>query len=47
VVITKCHVPKKLSNEAKELLTKYSDVIGTETSDDSGSIIGFFKKFLG
>lgn len=47
VVITKCHIPKKLSTEAKELLTKYSEVIGIETSDEGTSIIGFFKKFLG
>ncbi len=47
VVITKCHVPKKLSTEAKDLLTKYSELIGTEPSDESGSILGFFKKFLG
>lgn len=47
VVITKCHIPKKLSTEAKDLLTKYSEIIGTEPSDESGSILGFFKKFLG
>lgn len=47
VVITKCHIPKKLSPEAKDLLTKYSEIIGTEPSDESGSILGFFKKFLG
>lgn len=47
VVITKCHIPKKLPADAKKLLTQYSDIIGTETKDDNGSIIGFFKKFLG
>lgn len=47
VVITKCHVPKKISAEAKKSLSDYSDLIGTETSDNDSSIVGFFKKFLG
>lgn len=47
VVITQCHVPKKLSADAKKLLTDYSDIIGTEGKDDEWSISGFFKKFLG
>ncbi len=46
VVITKCHIPKKLSPDVKESLVQYSKMIGTKT-DDSGSIVGFFKKFLG
>jgi molecular chaperone DnaJ len=46
VVITKCHIPKKLSTEAKKLLTDYSKIIGTDT-ESNGSIASFFKKFLG
>jgi molecular chaperone DnaJ len=47
VVITKCHVPKKISVEAKKALSDYSDLIGTDSSDSGSSIVGFFKKFLG
>ena len=47
VVITQCHIPKKMSAEAKDALTKYSDLIGTSSDDHVGSISGFFKKFLG
>jgi molecular chaperone DnaJ len=47
VVVTKCHIPKKLSAEAKKALSDYSDIIGTDSSDSDSSIVGFFKKFLG
>ena len=47
VVITQCHIPKKLDPEAKKLLKEYSEKIGTKTNDDQNSITGFFKKFLG
>jgi len=47
VIITKCHIPKKISPEAKKLLTEYSNLIGTSVEEKDGSIIGFFKKFLG
>jgi molecular chaperone DnaJ len=47
IIITKCSIPKKLSTEAKKLLTDYSDLVGTDGSNSDGSIIGFFKKFLG
>lgn len=47
VIITQCHIPKKLSNEAKKQLTDYSEQIGTEPHDNEGTIAGFFKKFLG
>ena len=46
VITVKCHIPTKISPEAKELLTKYSETIGTEAKSDS-SLMGFFKKFLG
>jgi len=46
VVITKCHIPKKLSPDAKKALTDYSKLIGTST-ESNGSIASFFKKFLG
>ncbi len=45
IVITQCHVPKKISAEAKKALTNYSDIIGTNTQE--GGIVSFFKKFLG
>ncbi len=48
IVITQCHIPTKLSNEAKEELKKYSEMIGTNTENTgTGTISGFFKKFLG
>ena len=47
VVITQCHVPKKLSADAKKKLTEYSGIIGTDTKETEGFISGFFKKFLG
>ncbi len=45
VVITQCHVPKKISADAKKILTEYSNIIGTNT--ENGGIVSFFKKFLG
>ncbi|MGZ6250642.1 MAG: molecular chaperone DnaJ [Candidatus Chromulinivorax sp.] len=49
VVITQCHIPKKLSEQAKENLKLYSEEIGTDadTKNESGFISSFFKKFLG
>jgi molecular chaperone DnaJ len=47
VIITQCHIPKKLDTTAKELLKEYSKEIGTNISDSEGAISGFFKKFLG
>ena len=46
IIIAKCHIPKKLSKKAEQLLKDYSEEIGTNTHSD-GSIAGFFKKFLG
>lgn len=46
VVITNCHIPKKLSTEAKKLLTDYSEQIGTDTDNHDGVITSFFKRFL-
>ena len=48
VVITQCQIPKKLEDDAKDLLKNYSEKIGTDTSkSNDGTISGFFKKFLG
>lgn len=48
VVTIQCDIPTKLSSEAKEALKKYSELIGnTVTDTQSGTIAGFFKKFLG
>jgi molecular chaperone DnaJ len=48
VIITNCHIPKKLSAEAKAALTSYSEQIGTSVEGyNEGGITGFFKRFLG
>lgn len=47
VITTQCHIPTKLSNKAKDLLSQYSEEIGTDSSAPDHSITGFFKKFLG
>jgi len=47
VVVTQCHIPKKLSAQAKKELSAYAKTIGNETKDEEGTIRGFFKKFLG
>ena len=45
IIITQCHIPKKVSSDAKKILTDYSAIIGTNTEE--GGISSFFKKFLG
>ncbi len=45
VIITQCHIPKKIPADAKDLLTKYSSIVGINTKDNG--IASFFKKFLG
>ena len=47
IVVTQCHIPKRLSAEAKEQLKKYSQEIGTSVNDDEGTISGFFKTVFG
>ncbi len=47
VIITQCHIPSKLSADAKKALTEYSKIIGTDTNGNEGYIAGLFKKFLG
>lgn len=47
VVITQCHIPKKLNLEQKEALDKYAEILGNSTDDQDGFIKSFFKKFLG
>lgn len=47
VIVAQCDIPKKLSAESKEALTKYAELIGNEPKSDDGSISGFFKRFLG
>lgn len=46
VIITQCLIPSKISLEAKKKLQEYSDIVGTQASED-GFITSFFKKFLG
>lgn len=47
VITTQCHIPTKLSSEARDLLKNYSDIVGTQTHQQDGGVTGFFKKFLG
>jgi len=47
IVTLNCHIPSKLSKEAKDALSTYSEIIGTDINDTDNSIVGFFKKFLG
>lgn len=47
VIITQCHIPRNISADAKKELMEYSQIIGTDTSNQGSSIAGFFKKFLG
>ncbi len=47
VIIPQCHIPKKITPEAKQLLTDYAKQIGSDIKNSSDSIVGFFKKFLG
>ncbi|MFC1841856.1 molecular chaperone DnaJ [Candidatus Dependentiae bacterium] len=47
VVITQCHIPKKLDKEAQNKLKDYAKIIGNTPSDSEGFIAGLFKKFLG
>lgn len=46
VIKTRCDIPKKLSAQAKDLLSQYSDQIGTTVASEGSGIIGFFKRFL-
>ena len=47
MVILKCDVPTKLGAEAEKHLRAYSEAIGTKIDKADGSIVSFFKKFLG
>lgn len=47
VITTTCHIPTDLSSEAEATLRSYSEQIGTSVDESSGTIAGFFKKFLG
>ncbi len=47
IVTVTCDVPKKLSSKAETLLREFSEEIGTDVNGPSGTISGFFKKFLG
>lgn len=46
VVIVQCHIPQKLSAQAKETLKTLAQQLD-ETSSTDGSVKSFFKKFLG
>ena len=47
VIITQCHIPKKISAEAKKLISDYSDLVGTDAKDSEGFVTGLFKKIFG
>ncbi len=47
VIITQCYIPKKLSDEAKKHLTDFAHATDKDAQASEGSILGFFKKFLG
>lgn len=47
VIITQCHIPKKLTAEQKEALELYAQKLGNSTDDHEGFISSIFKKFLG
>ncbi|HBY05533.1 MAG: Chaperone protein DnaJ [candidate division TM6 bacterium GW2011_GWE2_42_60] len=47
VVTTTCHIPTTLSSDAETTLRTYSEQIGTSVDDGTGTISGFFKRFLG
>jgi molecular chaperone DnaJ len=47
VIITACHIPTKISAEAKTTLQEYSQQIGVQPDNDTSSIGSFFKRFLG
>jgi molecular chaperone DnaJ len=48
VIITQCHIPKKLTSEQKEAIDLVAERLGTDTSDSQdGFITSIFKKFLG
>lgn len=46
VIITQCHIPKKINAEAKKDLMSYATHVASAESSD-GYIATFFKKFLG
>lgn len=48
IIITQCHIPKKLTTEQKEALDILSVKLGTDVSENNdGFISSIFKKFLG
>lgn len=47
VVITQCHIPKKLTSEQKEALDLFATKLGNSTEEQDGFISSIFKKFLG
>lgn len=47
IIITQCHIPTQLDQEAKTVLKNYADLIGNDAKDNQTGITGFFKKFLG
>ena len=47
IITTTCDIPTKLSSDAAQKLKEYADLIGSTIGETTGTIAGFFKKFLG
>lgn len=47
VIVTTCHIPTSMSDQAREKLKEYAELTGTVVEHENGGIAGFFKKFLG
>lgn len=46
IIVTNCDIPTKLNDDTKKALLAYAEQLGN-SSQSSGGIAGFFKKFLG
>jgi molecular chaperone DnaJ len=47
VLTTTCDIPTKLPSTASQKLKEYAELIGSTIDEKTGTIAGFFKKFLG
>ncbi len=47
VIVTQCYIPKKISDDAKKHLIDYAQASDKDIQASDGSLLGFFKKFLG
>ena len=47
IIVLQCNIPTRVNAQTKELLSKLSNELGTDTSSGNGNSGGFFKSFLG